>query len=289
VLQTIVNGLLYGGTLSVAAIGFSLIFGVMSIINLAHGVFVLVGAYGTLVAWSIFGIDPFLALVPLMAAGFGLGWILERHVIRPSVRKGSPVAALLVTFGISLVFVNVLTVAFSSSVRNVSPSYAFASFHLGGIELDAVRAVAFATALILIALLSLFLRVTIWGQMIRSTAQNELGARLSGVDASAVYAMTFAVGSAFAVGAGVLISMIVPFTPADEAQWTVYAFVVVTLGGVGSPAGAMLGGMLLGLAATLTQTFLGAVYTNVVTFLILLLMLLVRPSGILGSVFKASR
>jgi branched-chain amino acid transport system permease protein len=125
--------------------------------------------------------------------------------------------------------------------------------------------------------------------MIRATAQSELAARLCGVDARRVYALTFGVGSAFAAGSGVLIGMIMPFTPAEEVQWTVYAFVVVVLGGVGSPAGAMLGGLLLGLAATLTQTYVGPVYTNVVMFMILLAMLLVRPNGILGSAFRASR
>src|SRR4029077_7403317 len=117
VLQTIVNGLLYGGTLAVAAVGFSLIFGVMNIINLAHGVFVIGGAYAALVAWAQFGIDPFLMLAPPLVLGFGLGWLVERLIIGPSVRKSGPVMALLVTFGVSLIVANLLTVMFSSSVR----------------------------------------------------------------------------------------------------------------------------------------------------------------------------
>ena len=141
----------------------------------------------------------------------------------------------------------------------------------------------------LISVLALFLRLAPWGRMIRATAQMELAARLCGVDTRSVHALTFAIGSAFAMAAGVLIGLILPFTPAEEVQWTVYAFIVVTLGGVGSPAGALLGGLLLGLTAILTQTFLGAVYTNVVMFLILLLMLLVRPNGLLGSAFRGSR
>ena len=288
-LQTIVNGLLYGGTLSVAAVGFSLIFGVMNVINLAHGVFVVGGAYAALAFWTGLRLDPILALVPIMAGGFLLGAAYQRFVIGPAVRRGSPVAALLVTFGLSLVVVNGLTIVYSSAVRNVSPAYAFLSVRIGDVTIDAVRAIAFVTALVLIAALALFLRTTVWGRMIRATAQSELAARLCGVDARRVYALTFGVGSAFAAGSGVLIGMIMPFTPAEEVQWTVYAFVVVVLGGVGSPAGAMLGGLLLGLAATLTQTYVGPVYTNVVMFMILLAMLLVRPNGILGSAFRASR
>jgi branched-chain amino acid transport system permease protein len=289
VIQTIVNGLLYGGTLSVAAVGFSLIFGVMNVINLAHGVFVVGGAYAALAAWTGLGVDPLLALPAVMAGGFVAGAVYQQLVIGPAVRRGNPVAALLVTFGLSLVVVNVLTGIYSSAVRNVSPSYAFLSLRIGDITIDAVRAIAFVAALILIASLALFLRVTVWGRMIRATAQSELAARLCGVDARRVHALTFGVGSAFAAGSGVLISMIMPFTPAEEVQWTVYAFVVVTLGGVGSPAGAMLGGLLLGLAAALTQTYVGPVYTNVVMFMILLVMLLIRPNGILGSAFRASR
>jgi branched-chain amino acid transport system permease protein len=288
-LQTIVNGLLYGGTLSVAAVGFSLIFGVMNVINLAHGVFVVGGAYAALALWTGLRLDPILALVPIMAGGFVVGAAYQRFVIGPAVRRGSPVAALLVTFGLSLVVVNGLTIVYSSAVRNVSPAYAFFSVRIGDVTIDAVRAIAFVTALVLIAALALFLRTTVWGRMIRATAQSELAARLCGVDARRVYALTFGVGSAFAAGSGVLIGMIMPFTPAEEVQWTVYAFVVVVLGGVGSPAGAMLGGLLLGLAATLTQTYIGPVYTNVVMFMILLAMLLVRPNGILGSAFRASR
>jgi branched-chain amino acid transport system permease protein len=288
-LQTIVNGLLYGGTLSVAAVGFSLIFGVMNVINLAHGVFVVGGAYAALAFWTGLRVDPILALVPIMAGGFVVGAAYQRFVIGPAVRRGSPVAALLVTFGLSLVVVNGLTIVYSSAVRNVSPAYAFFSVRIGDVTIDAVRAIAFVTALVLIAALALFLRTTVWGRMIRATAQSELAARLCGVDARRVYALTFGVGSAFAAGSGVLIGMIMPFTPAEEVQWTVYAFVVVVLGGVGSPAGAMLGGLLLGLAATLTQTYIGPVYTNVVMFMILLAMLLVRPNGILGSAFRASR
>jgi branched-chain amino acid transport system permease protein len=289
VLQTIVNGLLYGGTLAVAAVGFSLIFGVMNIINLAHGVFVIGGAYAALVAWAQFGIDPFIMLAPLMCLGFGLGWLVERLIIGPSVRKSGPVMALLVTFGVSLIVANLLTVVFSSSVRNISPPYAFANFKFAGISIDVVRGAAFVAALVLISVLALFLRLAPWGRTIRATAQMELAARLCGVDTRAVYALTFAIGSAFAMAAGVLIGLILPFTPAEEVQWTVYAFIVVTLGGVGSPAGALLGGLLLGLTAILTQTFLGAIYTNVVMFVILLLMLLVRPNGLLGSAFRGSR
>ncbi|MBN9530625.1 MAG: branched-chain amino acid ABC transporter permease [Alphaproteobacteria bacterium] len=288
-LQTLVNGVLYGGILSIAAVGFSLIFGVMNVINLAHGIFVIGGAYGALVAWSTLGIDPLASIPPLMLIAFILGWLCQRLVIQPAVQRGNPVAALLVTFGFTLVALNLLTVAFSSSVRSISPSYSFINLRLGDVSFDLVRLVAFACGLLLIGGLGSFLRFSRWGRIIRATALSELGARLCGVDARAVYALTFAVGSAFAAASGVLIGMMLPFTPAEEVTWTVYAFIVVTLGGVGSLGGAMLGGVLLGLVSALTQTYLGGVFTNMVMFLILLGTLLLRPNGILGSAFKASR
>lgn len=287
--NTLINGILYGGILSIAAVGFSLIFGVMNVINLAHGVFVIGGAYAALVAWTRLGIDPVLALPLVMAASFVIGAAYQRFVIQRAVERGTPVAALLVTFGFALIVINGLNVVFSSTVRNISPSYSFLNLQLGPLSLDAVRFVSFLTAIALIVLLTLYLRRSRMGRIIRATAQSELAARLCGVDARWVYAATFGVGSAFASASGVLIGMMLPFTPNDEVLWTVYAFIVVTLGGVGSPAGALLGGILLGLASTFTQTYVGAVYTNVVMFVLLLLMLLVRPHGILGSAFKGSR
>lgn len=288
-LQTLVNGLLYGGILALSAVGFSLIFGVMNVINLAHGVFVIGGAYAALSAFNAWRLDPLLAMPGIMLGGYVIGWLYQRFVIQRAVRRGTPVAALLVTFGFALVVVNLLTNVFSSSVRNIAPSYSFFNLSIGALSLDALRTLAFVVSLLLVAALSVFLRVTRWGRIIRATTQSELAARLCGVDARAVYAVTFGVGSAFAAGSGVLVGMMLPFIPADEVLWTVYAFIVITLGGVGSPAGALLGGLLLGVTATLTQTYLGAVYTNVLMFLILLVMMLVRPHGILGRAFSFSR
>ncbi|MGO4392299.1 branched-chain amino acid ABC transporter permease [Variovorax sp. M-6] len=287
--NTLTSGILYGGILSISALGFSLIFGVMNVINLAHGVFVIGGSYAALFAWTQLGIDPLVSLPFVMLAAFMLGSTYQRFVIQRAVERGSPVAALLVTFGFSLIAINVLTTLFSSTVRNISPSYSFLNVSLGPLSLDAVRLIAFLTAISLIALFTWFLSRARMGQIIRATAQSELAARLCGVDVRKIYAITFGVGSAVAAASGVLIGVMLPFTPADETMWTVYAFVVVTLGGVGSPAGALLGGLLLGIAATFTQTYVGAVYTNIVMFLLLLLMLLVRPNGILGSAFKVSR
>ncbi len=288
-LQTVINGILFGGILSIAAVGFSLVFGVMNVINLAHGAFVIAGAYAALFAWSTLKVDPLLALPFIMLVGYAIGLVFQRYVMQPAVRRGNPVAALLITFGFALIVLNLLTVIYSSAVRNISPAYSFMNLRVGALSIDAVRLVSFVTGLILISALAAFMRYSRFGRIIRATAQSELGARLCGVDARKVYAITFAVGSAFAAASGVLIGMMLPFTPAEETLWTVYAFIVVTLGGVGSPAGAMLGGVLMGVASTLTQTYLGGVYTNMIMFLILLLMLLVRPNGILGSAFRASR
>jgi branched-chain amino acid transport system permease protein len=261
----------------------------MNVINLSHGVFVITGAYLAAVGWTALGLDPLAAIPPIMLLLFAIGYVYQRLIIQPAIDRGSQIAALLATFGAALIAVNFLMLSFSSSVRSISPAYAFKHLAVAGMTFDAVRLIGFAAGIVLVVALGLFLGRTRSGRIIRATAQQELGARLCGVDARQVYALTFAVGSAFAGASGAIIGIVLPFTPVDEVQWTVNAFVVVVLGGVGSPAGALLGGLLLGVTNTLTAQFIGSVYTNVVMFLILLAMLLVRPSGILGTAFRGSR
>lgn len=178
---------------------------------------------------------------------------------------------------------------FSPDMRNITPSYAFDSFNIGPVHLDAVRVAALAASLVLLCLLAILLKYSSLGRVIRATAQQTLAAQLCGVNVRHVYALTFAVSAAFAGAAGIVIGVILPFAPADEALWTLNAFVVVVLGGVGSPAGALLGGLLLGVVNTMTAQYIGPAFPNVTMFLLLVLLLLVRPHGLLGNAFSPSR
>ena len=288
-LQTVINGIVLGGVLSLAAVGFSLIFGVMNVVNLTHGVFVLSGAYLAWAAWQGLGVDPLLTIPPVMLLLFAFGYLYQRLLIQRAVERSSILAALLVTFAMALILRNLLAVVFSPDIKSITPAYAFTFFRLGPLTLDLVRLIGLGASILLIAFLSWLLRFTELGRVIRATAQGELAARLCAVNVRHVYGLTFGLAAAFAGAAGVIIGIILPFSPPSEVQWTMYAFVVVVLGGIGSAGGALLGGVLLGIISTLTAQYLGAAFTNAVMFLVLVLMLMVRPHGLLGNAFGGSR
>ena len=288
ILQTLADGMVLGGIYALAAVGFSLIFGVLHVINLSHGILVLLGAYLALIFSETLHIDPLLTMPLVMAALFGVGYVYQRLLIQRAV-DSSAVGSMLLTFGVALMLQNVMIWAFSPDMKNNTPGWAFASFKLGGVTFDAVRVSALLASLVLLSCLAALLKFSPLGRVIRATAQQTLAARLCGVNVRHVYALTFAVSAAFAGAAGIVIGIILPFSQADEATWTLNAFVVVVLGGVGSPAGALIGGLLLGLVSTLTAQYIGPSFPNVTMFLLLVLLLLVRPHGLLGNAFSPSR
>jgi branched-chain amino acid transport system permease protein len=286
--QTLADGLVLGGIFALSAVGFSLIFGVLHVINLSHGILVLIGAYLALVFSKTLHLDPLLTMPLVMAVLFVAGYAYQRLLIQRAVDQ-SRLGSMLLTFGVALMLQNVMIWVFSPDVKNITPSYAFTSFHVGTLTFDAVRVSALGASLVLLCCLSVLLKFSPLGRVIRGTAQQTLAARLCGVNVRHVYALTFGVSAAFAGAAGIVIGIILPFAPSDEAMWTLNAFVVVVLGGVGSPAGALIGGLLLGIANTLTAQYVGPAFPNVTMFLLLVLMLLVRPNGLLGNAFSASR
>jgi branched-chain amino acid transport system permease protein len=286
--QTLADGLVLGGIYALAAVGFSLVFGVLHVINLSHGVLVLLGAYLALIFSEALHIDPLLCIPPVMVALFCIGYCYQRLLIQHAVDRAS-LNSMLLTFGVALMLQNVMIWLFSPDMKNITPSYAFNSFKIGPVNFDAVRVSALIASLVLLSLLAAFLRYSPMGRVIRATAQQTMAARLCGVNVRHVYALTFAVSAAFAGAAGIVIGIILPFSPNDEGTWTLNAFVVVVLGGVGSPAGALIGGLLLGLVSTLTAQYIGPAFPNVTMFLLLVFLLLVRPHGLLGNAFSASR
>lgn len=286
--QTLADGLVLGGIYALSAVGFSLIFGVLHVINLSHGVLVLIGAYLALVFSHALQVDPLLTMPLVMAVLFGAGYLYQRLLIQRAVDQ-SHLGSMLLTFGVALMLQNVMIWVFSPDMKNITPSYAFASFHVAGLTFDAVRVSALLASLVLLSCLALLLKFSPLGRVIRGTAQQTLAARLCGIDVRHVYALTFGVSAAFAGAAGIVIGIILPFSPADEALWTLNAFVVVVLGGVGSPAGALIGGLLLGIVSTLTAQYVGPAFPNATMFLLLVVMLLVRPNGLLGNAFAGSR
>ena len=288
IIQTLADGLVLGGIYALAAVGFSLIFGVLHVINLSHGVLVLLGAYFALVLAEFLHIDPLLTMPLVMVALFAIGYAYQRLLIQHAVDR-SQFGSLLLTFGVGLMLHNVMIWVFSPDMKNITPTYAFTAFKLGPIAFDAVRVSCLVASLVLLSCLAALLNFSPLGRVIRATAQQTMAARLCGVNVPHVYALTFAVSAAFAGASGIVIGIILPFSPADEATWTLNAFVVVVLGGVGSPAGALIGGLLLGVVSTLTAQYIGPSFPNVTMFLLLVVLLLVRPQGLLGNAFAASR
>jgi branched-chain amino acid transport system permease protein len=286
--QTIADGLVLGGIYALSAAGFSLIFGVLHVINLSHGVTVLIGAYTALIISSTFHVDPLLTTPVVMIGLFGVGYVYQRWLVQYAIEQ-SQLGSMLLTFGVALMLQNVLIWLFSPDTRSITPAYAFHSLRLAGVVFEPVRLAALATSLLLLGCLALILKLTPLGRIIRATAQQTLAARLCGVNVRHVFALTFGVSAAFAGASGIVIGIMLPFSPVDEAMWTLNAFIVVTLGGVGSPAGAILGGLLLGVISTMTSQYIGPAYPNAAMFLILVIMLLVRPNGLLGNAFSASR
>lgn len=288
-LQTTLNGLVVGGIYSLAAVGFSLIFGVLGIVNLTHGVFVVAGAYGALLLSNALGLDPVLSVVPVGLVLFAFGYVYQRTIIHWTVSRASIEASLLVTFGVALVLRNLMQIYFSPDVRTITPPYSFQSIAIGPLQVDLVRIVALGASLVLLLLLSFVLAKTAVGRSIRATAQQPLAASLSGINVRNVYAVTFGLGAAFAGAAGTIIGIVQPFSPSSEVAWTLSAFIVVVLGGIGSPSGALLGGLLLGIINTYTAQYIGPNMTNAMMFLVLVVMLLFRPQGLLGNAFGESR
>ena len=286
--QTLADGMVLGGIYALAAVGFSLIFGVLHVINLSHGILVLLGAYLALIFSEKLHIDPLLTMPLVMVVLFCVGYVYQRLLIQRAV-DSSPIGSMLLTFGVALMLQNVMIWVFSPDMKNITPTYAFTSFKLGPIAFDAVRVSCLVASLVLLSCLAALLKFSPLGRVIRATAQQTLAARLCGVNVRHVYALTFAVSAAFAGAAGIVIGIILPFSPADEGTWTLNAFVVVVLGGVGSPAGALIGGLLLGVVSTLTAQYIGPSFPNVTMFLLLVLLLLLRPQGLLGNAFAPSR
>lgn len=281
ILQALLNGVLLGGIYAVYAAGFSLIFGVLKVINVAHGDFVMLGAFVTYWLFALGGVDPFLTVPIAMAALFALGYLLQRFVINRVV-AAPPLMSLLLTFGISLVIANSASTAWTTDFRMVTTSYSGTNFTVGGVVVPIARVVTFAIAVLVVVLLYALLQRTEVGRAIRATAQDREMARLMGVDSRRIFAVTFAVGAAITGMAGALVTAYFPVFPNMGATYTMFAFCVVVLGGMGYVPGALWGGLALGIIQALSGTFLSAGISFVITFLVLYLMLILRPVGLTG-------
>jgi branched-chain amino acid transport system permease protein len=279
--QVLVNGVLLGGLYALMALGLALIWGVLNIVNLAHGALIMLGAYVCYYLFTGFGWDPFAALPLAMLVLFCLGYLIQRYLLNLVIR--APMFnTLLITFGLEVVITYLAQIAFSADFRTINPSYAGANFSLFGATVPVVRILAFGVALALTVALWLLLVRTRIGRAIRATAQNLVAARLYGVDPRRLYALTFGLGAALAGAAGSLYGVVSQINPYIGAGLTAKSFAIAIIGGLENPLYVLVGGLFLGIAEALTALYIGPTYTDVVSFGILVLVLIVRPTGLLG-------
>jgi branched-chain amino acid transport system permease protein len=288
-LQAALYGLLQGALLGLVAVGFSLVWGVMNVVNVAHGAFVVVGAYVALVLNERLGLDPFLAAVPAAVLLFAFGYVVQRLLVNLVVN--APVAlTLLLTFGLELVVVNGLVAVFKADYRSIPTSYGAEALVLpGDIRIPVGRLVAAVLAVALSLGLSYVMGRTRLGLAILATGMDRGAARLMGLRAAHLYAVTFGLAAALAAAAGTAVGAVGTFSPADAGRFTLFSFVAAVLGGLGNMNGALYGGLLLGLVEGVGGQLLPGTLVNALAFVVLVLVLTVRPQGLAGRQFYASR
>ena len=281
--QLVILGLLAGGVYVAVGVGFGLVWGVLNIVNLAHGALVIVGAYLTWQLFNSFGLDPFLSLPLVAVALFAFGYSLQRGVINRIIRAPLMFTFML-TFGVNLVLINVLLFVFKSDFRSVTTSYSGMGLELGAIVIPYARLASLAAALLLAASLAFILNRTRTGLAIQAVAADRDAAQLVGIDLRHLYAVTFGLGAACAGVAGGLIPLIQAITPTAGEPYTLQAFVVVILGGLGRVSATVVGGLAFGLVEVFGQSIpgSGSVFANAIAFGLMVLVLVIRPQGLLG-------
>jgi branched-chain amino acid transport system permease protein len=279
--QVLINGLILGGLYACIAVGFSLVWGVLNIINLVHGTLVVLGGYLAWLAWTQLGLHPVLA-APFVAVLTGLlGAALQAGLLNPIV--GAPVLiTLVVTFGLDLIIGNALLLAFGADYRTIRPSHGLGTALVGGLRIPLDRALAASVALAMTGALWLLLRRSWLGRAIVAVRMDPDAAALMGVRVRHVFIATFALGSALAGAAGALLGLVFPISPLQSEAYLGTAFTVCVLGGLGSVAGAAAGGIVLGLIESLAALLLGSQNASIVSLVLLILVLAVRPDGLFG-------
>jgi len=281
-IQATAFGLLIGGVYALFASGLTLIFGVMKVINIAHGALLILGAFLTFTLWDELGIDPLAAILITTPAMFAFGYLLYLTMIRPL--RGAPLSStVLLTFGLALVFEAAMGLIWGNESRSARPSYFDQSFDVAGIVLPKAQVYACAVAILVLSLLWIFLTRTWAGRAIRAASANTEGASLVGVNIAGVSALTFAVGVATVGAAGSMVSVLYPFLPGSHYIWIARVLSIIVLGGLGSLKGAVVGAALLGLAEVYTQTYISASWATAVPYLLIFIVLFVRPQGLMGT------
>lgn len=277
----ITRGILLGGLYVVIALGLSLVFGVMKLINVAHGDLVIFSSYFAFFAMTSLGVDPILSLGMSMPIMFGLGFAIQKYILNRSFRISMD-ASLIVCFGISLILENVYQIIWTPLSRGLTTGYALKSFAVGAVNIPLVYLLDFIAGLVVMLFLREFLRRTYLGKAIKAASQDHRAAILMGINTERIYGFTFGLAMAFAAVGGVCLGLTFPFTPTSGPQFLIIAMGVVILGGLGSMMGTFIGGMIFGLAQCVGGYFFGVAAQMLVAYVLVFIILAAIPRGIFG-------
>ncbi len=280
-LQIAANGLVLGGLYACIAVGFSLVWGVLNVINILHGTFIVLGSYVAYFAYVDLGIHPFISVVIAGALLYALGYAAQAGIIN-RVMAAPVLITLILTFGLDLILNNTMLVAFTADYQLVNLAHPLGSIEIGPVFLPGDRVAAMGLALLLTALLYRLLRDTRVGRAIVAVRMDREAAAMMGVDIKNINAITFAIGAFMAGAAGALLSIIFPISPLNSNLFLGKAFVVCVIGGLGSVPGALAGGLVLGIVESFASYWFGPERAVIVSFALMLVLLFVRPSGLLG-------
>ena len=278
-MELAIQGLLLGGLYATTALGLSLVFGTMRMVNLAHGEFLVIGAYLASIAVAVSGLDPLLMAIPVALLIGAIAYPIQRYVLTPVMSHGDE-APITATFGISIVASTAMLLIFSSNPRSVSAPYSTSNFEVFGVGIRVVLLIACAIGVVLVVALNLLLKRTTFGRRVRAASIDAEAAGLVGINVNRTYAQVFALAAGVAAIGGVLIGLSFSVDPGSGLTWLLRAFTVVVIGGLGSVTGTLYGGILVGLVETFGAVLVGAQYRDVIVFGLLVVVLRVRPNGL---------
>ena len=281
VLNVAVGGVLTGLVYGLMALGLSVIYGVVRVVNFAHGEMMTLAMYAAVVVFTAAGLDPLWMMPAIALLLFALGWALQRGLINRLIERPEH-AQFMLLLAVATILLNGQLMVFGPTARNVMVDYAFESAAIGPLLIDKVRLYAAGAALAVAAALFLFFRFSRFGKAIRACADNHRGALVVGLDVERLYALTFGIGAACVGAAGAVMVLLVDATPALGPAYTLLAFIIVIIGGLGSMPGALLGGVLIGLSEALAGLVFTPSAKSMFSFALLVVVLLVRPQGLLG-------
>ncbi|HLI88739.1 MAG TPA: branched-chain amino acid ABC transporter permease [Ktedonobacteraceae bacterium] len=276
-----ISGLLLGGLYAVTALGLSMVFGVMRLVNIVHGELLILAAYLDFTISGALGIDPLLTALLLIPVMFLIGYPIQRWLLNPLMHQGME-PPLLVTFGLSIIAQNLMLLIWKADSRAITTGYSDVGLQLFGVRVPLLYLVAFVLAFVLIGGIQFLLSHSYIGKAIRAASQDARTAQVMGINPEAVYALTYAIGAATAALGGTLIGMSFSFVPTSGLTWLLKGFVVVVLGGMGSIVGMLGGGLILGVAEGVGAAITGTGYRDMIGLLIFLAVLVIRPRGLFG-------